>query len=194
MKLSDPIIWAIIGAFFGFFAAIGGQNEYSPILDGIIGALIQSTLWFSVSWVIIKILKNYPIKKHESQSKVIGEKSNKWPLRLWFLIAYSAPTIGALVSEWSNAGSSYGIPIDFIGRLSNLSNAVFSLAGFIDIFIFPSLASAMTVTSAIFFYRKSYSKLKNKKNKHYLVGVYVVATIILWVLLSVLLAMLVSRN
>jgi hypothetical protein len=192
MKLSNPIVWATIGGFLGFFAAIGGQNENSPILDGITGAVIQSLLWYLVSWIIIKILKNYPVKKPKSQSKVIVEKSNKWPLRLWFLIAYSVPVIGALVSAWSDAGLIYGI--DFFGKLSNLSNTVFSLAGFIDIFIFPSLASAITVTSAIYFYRKSYLKLKNKKNKQYLVFVYIVATFILWVLLSALLAMLVSQN
>ena len=194
MKLSNPIVWASIGGFFGFFAAIGGQNEFSPILDGITGALIQSVIWFIISWAIIRVLKKYPVKISKNEPQVIKEKSNKFSLRIWFLIAFSVPTIGALVSEWSNAGLTYGIPIDFFDQLSNLSSIVFSPAGFIDIFIFPSLASALTITSSIYFYRKSYAKLKNQNNKYFLVASYIAATIILWILLSVLLAMLVSRN
>ena len=194
MKLSNPIVWASIGGFFGFFAAIGGQNEFSPILDGITGALIQSVIWFVISWSIIRVLKKYPVKISKNEPQVVKEKSNKFSLRIWFLIAFSVPTIGALVSEWSNAGLTYGIPIDFFDQLSNLSSIVFSPAGFIDIFIFPSLASALTITSSIYFYRKSYAKLKSQNNKYFLVASYIAATIILWILLSVLLAMLVSRN
>ena len=194
MKLSNPIVWASIGGFFGFFAAIGGQNEFSPILDGITGALVQSLIWFIISWAIIRVLKKYPVKISKNEPQVVKEKSNKFSLRIWFLIVFSVPTIGALVSEWSNAGLTYGIPIDFFDQLSNLSSIVFSPAGFIDIFIFPSLASALTITSSIYFYRKSYAKLKNQNNKYFLVVSYIAATIILWILLSLLLAMLVSRN
>ena len=194
MKLSNPIVWASIGGFFGFFAAIGGQNEFSPILDGITGALVQSVIWFIISWAIIRVLKKYPVKISKNEPQVVKEKSNKFSLRIWFLIVFSVPTIGALVSEWSNAGLTYGIPIDFFDQLSNLSSIVFSPAGFIDIFIFPSLASALTITSSIYFYRKSYAKLKNQNNKYFLVVSYIAATIILWILLSLLLAMLVSRN
>ena len=192
MKLSNPIVWAAVGGFFGFFAAIGGQNEFSPILDGITGALIQSVIWFVISWVVIRVLKKYPLKISKSEPQVIREKSKKFSLRIWFLIAFSVPTIGALVSEWSNAGLTYGMPIDFFDQLSNLSSIVFSPAGFINIFIFPSLASALTITSSIYFYRKSYAKLKNQNNKYFLVASYIAATIIVWILLSVLLAMIVS--
>ena len=194
MKLSNPIVWASIGGFFGFFAAIGGQNEFSPIIDGITGALIQSVIWFVISWAIIRVLKKYPVKISKREPQVIGEKSKKFSLRIWFLIAFSVPTIGALVSEWSNAGLTYGMPIDFFDQLSNLSSIVFSPAGFIDIFIFPSLASALTITSSIYFYRKSYAKLKNSNKKYFLVAIYISATIILWILLSVLLAVIVSQN
>jgi len=194
MKLSNPIVWAIIGGFFGFFAAIGGQNEFSPILDGITGALIQSVIWFAISWAVIRILKKYPVKISKMNHKLLKKKSNKFTLRIWFVIAFSAPTIGALISEWSNAALTYGIPIDFFDQLSNLSRIVFSPAGFIDIFIFPSLASALTITSSIYFYRKSYAKLKNQNKKYYLMASYITATIIFWIVLSVLLAMLVSRN
>jgi len=190
MKLSNPIVWAIIGGFFGFFAAIGGQNEFSPILDGITGALIQSVIWFAISWAVIRILKKYPVKISKMNHKLLKKKSNKFTLRIWFVIAFSAPTIGALISEWSNAALTYGIPIDFFDQLSNL----FSPAVFIDIFIFPSLASALTITSSIYFYRKSYAKLKNQNKKYYLMASYITATIIFWIVLSVLLAMLVSRN
>ena len=190
MKLSNPIVWAIIGAFFGFFAAIGGQNEFSPVLDGITGALIQSVIWFVISWAIIRVLKKYPVKISKSEPQGIREKSNKFSLRIWFLIAFSIPTIGAFVSEWESAAYA-GISITFFEQLSNLSTRVFSLPGLIDIFIFPSLASAITVTSAIFFYRKTSAKLKKRNSRFILVSLYVLATIIVWILLSVLLAMLV---
>jgi hypothetical protein len=193
MKLSNPIVWAIIGAFFGFFAAIGGQNEFSPVLDGITGALIQSIIWFVISWAIIRVLKKYPVKISKSESQGIGEKSNKFSLRIWFLIVFSIPTVGAFVSEWKSA-SYVGFSITFFEQLSNLSTRVFSLPGLIDIFIFPSLASAITVTSAIFFYRKTSAKLKKQNSRFILVSLFVLATIIAWILLSVLLAMLVSSN
>ena len=194
MKLSNPIVWAIIGAFFGFFAAIGGQNEFSPVLDGITGALIQSVIWFVISWAIIRVLKKYPVKISKNEPQVVSGKSKKFSLRVWFLITFSVPTIGALVSIWNNAGSTYWRPIGFFDQLINLSTIVFSPAGFVNVFIFPSLASAITITSSIFFYRKSYAKLKSRDKKYFLVAFYIIVTFILWVLLSFLLAMLISRN
>jgi hypothetical protein len=99
--------------------------------------------------------------------------------------------VGAFVSEWESAGYA-GIPITFFEQLSNLSKRVFSIPGLIDIFIFPSLASAITVTSAIFFYRKTSAKLKKQNSKFILVSLYVFATIIVWILLSMLLAVLIN--
>lgn len=191
MKLSNPITWAVVGAFFGFFAAIGGQNEFSPVLDGITGALIQSIIWFGLSWVIIRILKNYPIKSSKRDTNIPVIKSKKLSLRIWFLIMFSIPTVSAFVSEWKSAAY-VGFSITFFEQLSNLSTRVFSLPGLIDIFIFPSLASAITVTSAIFFYRKTSAKLKKSNSRFILVSLYVLATIIVWILLSVLLAKLVN--
>jgi hypothetical protein len=189
MKLSNPITWAVVGAFIGFFAAIGGKD--SRILDGLAGALIQSVIWFGLSWVIIRILKNNPIKSSEQDVKIAVIKSRKISLRTWFLIAFSIPTVGAFVSEWESAGYA-GFSITFFEQLSNLSSRVFSLPGIIDIFIFPSLASAITVTSAIFFYRKTSAKLKKPNSRFILVTLYVLVTIIIWILLSILLAMLVN--
>ena len=189
MKLSNPITWAVIGAFIGFFAAIGGED--SRIIDGIAGALIQSVIWFGLSWVIIRILKNYPLKKSKQDTNITMIKSKKFSLKIWFLIVFSIPTVGAFVSEWESAGYA-GLSITFFEQLSILSSRVFSLPGIIDIFIFPSLASAITVTSAIFFYRKTSAKLKKQNSKFILVSLYVFATIIVWILLSVLLAKLVN--
>jgi hypothetical protein len=189
MKLSNPITWAVVGAFIGFFVAIGGED--SRIIDGIAGALIQSVIWFGLSWVIIRILKNYPIKSSEKDVNIAVIKSKKFSLKTWFLILFSIPTIGAFVSEWESAGYA-GLSITFFEQLSNLSTRVFSLAGLIDIFIFPSLASAITVTSAIFFYRKTSAKLKKQNSKFILVSLYVFATIIVWILLSMLLAVLIN--
>jgi hypothetical protein len=189
MKLSNPITWAVVGAFIGFFAAIGGKD--SRIIDGIAGALIQSVIWFGLSWVIIRILKNYPIKSSIKDINTAVIKSKKFSLRTWFLIMFSIPTVGAFVSEWESAGYA-GLSITFFEQLSNLSSRVFSLPGVIDIFIFPSLASAITVTSAIFFYRKTSAKLKKPNSRFVLVTFYVLVTIIIWILLSVLLAKLIN--
>jgi hypothetical protein len=190
MSFSNPFLWASIGAGFGFFAAIGGQD--SRIIDGVFGALLQSVIWFAVSWVIIRILKMYPLKRSKVKVEVVAGANKKLSLRKWFLITYSIPTIGALVSLWSDAGLTYGLQITFFDQLSNFSTLVFSLAGLIDVFIFPSLASAITITSSIYSYRKSSLKLKNNKNRIYVVTFYVLITIIVWIVLSLLLATLVG--
>ena len=189
MKLTNPITWAIVGAFIGFFAAIGGEDN--SILDGVAGTLIQSVIWFGLSWVIIRILRNNPIKSSEKDTNIAVIESKKFSLKTWFLILFSVPTVGAFVSEWESAGYA-GISITFFEQLSNLSTRVFTLPGLIDIFIFPSLASAITVTSAIYFYRKTSAKLKKRNSRFILVSLYVFATIIVWILLSVLLAKLVN--
>ena len=190
MKFSNPFLWASIGAGFGFFAAIGGQD--SRIIDGVFGALLQSVIWFTISWVIIRILKMHPIKSRKVKVEVVTSTNKKLSLRIWFLIAYSIPMVGALVSYWSYAGLTYGLQTTFFDQLSNLSTLVFSLAGLIDVFIFPSLASAITITSSIYFYRKSSLKLKNNKNRIYLVAFYVSITIVVWIILSLSLAALVG--
>ena len=190
MSFSNPFLWASIGAGFGFFAAIGGQD--SRIIDGVFGALLQSVIWFAVSWVIIRILKMYPLKRSKVKVEVVAGANKKLSLRKWFLITYSIPTIGALVSLWSDAGLTYGLQITFFDQLSNFSTLVFSLAGLIDVFIFPSLASAITITSSIYSYRKSSLKLKNNKNRIYVVTFYVLITIIVWIVLSLHLATLVG--
>lgn len=190
MRFSNPFLWAIIGAGFGFFAAIGGQD--SRILDGVFGALLQSVVWFAISWVIIRIRKMLPIKRSKVKVEAVAGANKKLPLRIWFLITYSIPLVGALVTLWSDAGLNYGLQITFFDQLSNFSTLVFSLAGLIDVFIFPSIASAITITSSIYFYRKSLLKLKNNKNRIYLVAFYVLITIIVWITLSLLLAALVG--
>jgi hypothetical protein len=116
----------------------------------------------------------------------------KLSLRKWFLISYSIPAAGSLVSGWSDAGLTYGMQITFIEQLSNFSSLVFSPAGLIDVFIFPSLASAITITSSIYFYRKSSSKIMKDKNRIFLVAFYIFTTLIIWIFLSLLLAALVG--
>lgn len=190
MRFSNPFVWASIGAGIGFFAAIGGQD--SRIIDGFFGALLQSFIWFTISWVIIRILKMHPMKSSKVKVEVVTGANKKLSLRKWFLITYSIPTIGALVSLWSDAGLTYGLQITFFDQLSNFSTLVFSPTGLIGVFIFPSLASAITITSSIYFYRKSSLKLKNNKNRIYLVSFYVLITIIVWIILSLLLAALVG--
>lgn len=190
MKLKNPIVWSVIGASLGFLAAIGGQD--SRIIDGLTGALIQGVIWYFVSWIVIKILEKYPIKSSEKIPTKESISSHNISLRLWFLIFYLLPTLGYLSSSWNSASTSYGLPMSSLEKLSNFSNSIFSLAGFIDIFIFPSLASAITITSAIYFYRRSVTKLKNNKFKPALFALFTLATILIWIALSLLVAVLVD--
>jgi threonine/homoserine/homoserine lactone efflux protein len=51
MNTSNPKFWAAIGAVVGFVLAAGGSVN-TPI-DALLGALIQSGIWFGVSTLII---------------------------------------------------------------------------------------------------------------------------------------------
>jgi hypothetical protein len=70
-----------------------------------------------------------------------------------------------LATQWAWSGNYEYSQLSSIDKISDLSSYVFSFVGMIDIFISPALAYAITITSAVFFYRKSVVKLKNKKNR-----------------------------
>jgi hypothetical protein len=122
-------------------------------------------------------------------------KSSPNRIKLWivFVSVYSLGLLGALASEWESAGVAKQWTSGFgtFDQLANLSNQIFTLAGFIDIFLFPALASSITITTAVLLYRKFAVRLKKSSLKPLLAIVFVISTILVWILLSALLAVLV---
>lgn len=167
MNLTKPVTWALIGALIGVMGGV--SNKDSRIIGGIVGAITQAIIWFVISWVVIRVKKNYP-KKIESNSNIVDFKSKKMSIKSWFAIIYIVVVIlNSNIFEKTSA--------DF-------SNS----AGFIWWFlIFPGLSTAITGTTAVFLYRKSYSRLKNKSNKYVLAGLYVVTSWIISYLIGLLL-------
>ena len=190
---SKPIFWGLIGAFIGLISALGGEDN--RFVDGFFGALIQFLLWYGVAWAVLKYQKKLTDKhtssdKPSNQPLVAKSATRKVPLIIWFLIAYSAPVVGGIAGRFKTAKSWSQISGE--SQISIVFNEVMSPAGVIDSFIFPSLASAITITSSIFFYRGTAVKLKHNSRKPFLVGTYVLATAVVWVLLSFALAYVVA--
>jgi len=192
---SNPIFWGLIGALIGLISALGGEDN--RFVDGFFGALIQFLLWCGVAWVVLKYRKKLKDKhtfsdkpSPSNQPLVAKSSTRKMPLIIWFLIAYLAPVVGGIFGRFKTAKS--WSQISGKSQISIVFNEVMSPAGVIDTFIFPSLASAITITSSIFFYRKTVVKLKQNSRKPFLVGTYVLATALVWVLLSFALAYVVA--
>jgi hypothetical protein len=192
---SKPTFWGLIGAFIGLISALGGEDN--RFVDGFFGASIQFLLWCGVAWVVLKYRKKSKDKHTPSdkpspsnQPLVAKSTTRKIPLIVWFLIAYSAPVVGGIWGRFKTAKSWSQISGE--SQISIVFNEVMSPAGVIDTFIFPSLASAITITSSIYFYRKTAGKLKLNSRKPFLVGTYVLATALVWVLLSFALAYVVA--
>jgi hypothetical protein len=121
------------------------------------------------------------------------KNNSKLALKIWFLIIYVFGIIGALVGEWEDAGSGYGFyKVSFSEQLSNLFTRIFSLAGIIDTFVFPSMASAITISSAIYFYRRVSSRLVDAGKKPLLVILFIFTTFLIWIIQSFILAGLLS--
>jgi hypothetical protein len=120
-------------------------------------------------------------------------KSSPNRIKLWivFVSVYSLGLLGSLASEWESAGIAKQWTQGFgtFDQMENLSNRIFTLAGFIDIFLFPALASSITITTAVLLYRKFAAKLKKSSSKPSLAIVFVISTILVWFLLSALLAL-----
>jgi hypothetical protein len=120
-------------------------------------------------------------------------KSSSSRVNLWiiFVSIYALGLLGALASEWKSAGinKQWNLEFSTFDQIENLANRIFSLAGFIDIFVFPALASSITITTAVLFFRKFAAKLKKSSLKPLLAIVFVVSTILVWILLSVLLVL-----
>ena len=188
MKIRNPIVWSAIGASLGFLAAIGGQD--SRIIDGLTGAFIQAVIWYVVSWIVIRILEQNPIKKSGDKPNKDITQPNRMSLKLLFVIFYTIPLLGNISSAWKSAGTPYGLPVNFGDQLSNFSDTVFSPSGIIDIFIATSLTSALLITSAIYLYRKFASKPKYQNRKIVLTVSIVLLTIIIWFGVSIGLAIL----
>lgn len=114
-------------------------------------------------------------------------------IKLWivFVSVYSLGLLGTLAGEWESAGINKQWTPGFstFDQLENLLDRVFSLAGFIDIFLFPALASSITITTAVLLFRKFAAKLKKSSFKPLLAIVFVISTILVWGLLSALLVL-----
>lgn len=120
-------------------------------------------------------------------------KSSPSRIKLWivFVSVYSLGLLGSLSNEWKDAGiyKQWNPSFSTFDQLENLFNRIFSLAGFIDIFLFPSLASSITITAAVLLFRKFAAKLKKSSFKPLLAIVFVISTIFVWFLLSALLVL-----
>ena len=120
-------------------------------------------------------------------------KSSSSRVKLWiiFVSVYALGLLGALASEWKSAGinKQWNPEFSTFDQMENLSNRIFSPAGFIDILLFPALASSITITTAVLLFRKFAAKLKKSRLKPLLAIVFVVSTILVWILLSALLVL-----
>ena len=120
-------------------------------------------------------------------------KSSPSQIKLWivFVSVYSLGLLGALAGEWESAGINKQWTSSFstFDQLENLSDRIFSLGGFIDIFLFPALASSITITSAVLLFRRFAAKLKKSSFKPLLAFVFVISTIFVWLILSAFLVL-----
>jgi hypothetical protein len=120
-------------------------------------------------------------------------KSSPNRIKLWmvFVSVYSLGLLGALAGEWEDAGidKQWTPGFSTFDQLENLSGRIFSLAGFIDIFLFPALASSITITTAVLLFRKFSAKLKRSSFKPLMAIAFVISTIFVWFLLSALLVL-----
>ncbi len=110
-------------------------------------------------------------------------------LKIVFLAIYTLGLIGSLGNVWKDAGLNKNWNPNFTtgDQFVSFIKQIFSLAGFIDGFLFPSLASAITITAGVKAYRHYKKKLKKKGNRFLLAGAVIFALIIVWMLLSLLL-------
>lgn len=117
-------------------------------------------------------------------------------IKLWivFVSVYSLGLLGSLAGEWESAGinKQWTPGFSFFDHLENLSNRIFSLAGFIDIFLFPSLASSILITTSVMLFRKVAAKLKNLRLKPLVAALFVISTFFVWLFLSVLIVVVTS--
>ncbi len=115
--------------------------------------------------------------------------SKKMSLALYFTIFYSLGLIGALYGEWQTSRI-WRENFSLFDHLELFFNQIFSLAGFIDTFLFPSLASAITITASIHSYRHFSKRLKKSSTKPAFALLVVFSAALVWSLLSFILVIL----
>ncbi len=188
---SKPLFWGCIGAFVGLLAALGGED--TRLIDGIFGAFLQFLVWFGISTLILKKkMKRKVDSQSETQSteNLLSEAAvnsdRKLALHVWFLISYAVPLVGGIFGRFREA--QFWSQNSWKSQVSTVLKEIATPAGLIDTFIFPSLASALTITASIYFYRKVVLKLRREQMKPVLVGIFLASTIVVWMLLSFALA------
>lgn len=114
--------------------------------------------------------------------------SKKMSLKVYFTIFYTFGLAGELIREWQETGfpKLYLSDFSIFDHLERFFNRILSLAGIIDTFLFPSLASAITITAAIHFYRGVSSRLNSSRMKTAVVLLFIFSTFFVWMLLSFL--------
>ena len=117
--------------------------------------------------------------------------AKKLSLKLWFVVFYSFNLIGSLSNGWENTNNSRDPNFTVVDHITALFQEIFSVAGFIDILLFPALAAAIAMTFSVFSYRHFKPKLKSTSGKYFLIFAILIGLVLSWILISILLAFLV---
>jgi hypothetical protein len=112
-------------------------------------------------------------------------------INLWFLIFYSLNLVGSLSNSWENTSNSWDPNFTVVEHITNLFWEIFSIAGFIDTFLFPALAAAIAMTFSVFSYRHFKPKLKTNYGKYFLILAILLGLTVTWIVISILLVFLI---
>lgn len=113
--------------------------------------------------------------------------AKKLSLKLWFVIFYTFNLIGSLSNGWENTSNSWNPNFTVANHISSLFREIFSIAGFIDTFLFPALAAAIAMTFSVFSYRHFKPKLKTNNGKYLLILAILLGFVLSWIVISMLL-------
>ena len=135
-------------------------------------AMQETILGLSGIFLLLFILLTITSKpKVKIDAAPVITKKHAIPLLAWFAFLYILGIVGGFVSQSSNE---------------------FNFAALINIFLYPSFASALTITFSIFSYRKYSARLANLKNR-FALGLFIAfICFVLWWILAYLLVVLIN--
>jgi hypothetical protein len=113
-------------------------------------------------------------------------------IKLWFLIFYSFNLVGSLSNGWENTSNSWDPNFTVVDHAAGLFREIFSIAGFIDILLFPALAASIAMTFSVYSYRHFKTKLKTTSGKYFLALLIFVGLILSWIVISIILALILN--